>query len=78
MVVIKASSEYVRNTMGNEAYDKIEEFSKVIGYEYEFGEEVRIEFNPDRPDLFSFVTLAIPNLFFLLALFPDFSPQTHQ
>ena len=58
MVVIKASSEYVRNTMGNEAYDKIEEFSKVIGYECEFGEEVKIEFNPDRPDLFSFVTLA--------------------
>ena len=58
MVVIKAPSEYVRNTMGNEAYDKIEEFSKVIGYECEFGEEVKIEFNPDRPDLFSFVTLA--------------------
>ncbi len=58
MVVIKASSEYVKNIMGKETYDKIEEFSKVIGYEYEFGEEVRIEFNPDRPDLFSFVTLA--------------------
>ena len=58
MVVIKASSEYVRNIMGIESFDKIEDFSKIIGYEYEFGDEIKIEFNPDRPDIFSFVTLA--------------------
>ena len=57
MVVIRASTEYVRNILGSEVFDKIEAFSKVMGYEYEAGEEIKIEFNPDRPDLFSFVTL---------------------
>ena len=57
MVVIRASTEYVRNILGSEVFDKIEAFSKVMGYEYEAGDEIKIEFNPDRPDLFSFVTL---------------------
>ncbi|MHB1492158.1 MAG: phenylalanine--tRNA ligase subunit beta [Thermoplasmataceae archaeon] len=57
MVVIRGSPDYVKKLMGKEAFNKIESFSRIIGFEAEIANEVKIEFNPDRPDLFSFVTL---------------------
>lgn len=57
MVVIRGSPDYVKKLMGKEAFDNIELFSRIMGFEAEITNEVKIEFNPDRPDLFSFVTL---------------------
>ncbi|MHB8361080.1 MAG: hypothetical protein ACYDDC_04665, partial [Thermoplasmataceae archaeon] len=57
MVVIKGTTEYVKLLMGKEIFEKLQQFSSVLGYEVEIDDEVRIEFNPDRSDLFSFVTL---------------------
>ncbi|GGM73403.1 phenylalanine--tRNA ligase subunit beta [Thermogymnomonas acidicola] len=59
MVVIRASGEEILNTLGEEGASLIEKFASVIGYSVEADAEgLRVEFNPDRPDLFSLPTLA--------------------
>ena len=58
MVVIKEESVALEKRLGKEYYDKLSLYADVIGFtlEEENG-ETRIEFNPDRPDLFSFYAL---------------------
>ncbi|MCY0851632.1 MAG: phenylalanine--tRNA ligase subunit beta [Thermoplasma acidophilum] len=57
MVVIKAPLKELEGRYGREIVDLILRYSGIIGYSADYGEEIRIEFNPDRPDLFSFPTL---------------------
>ena len=58
MVVIKESKEKLINDIGINYYSTLGKFADIIGYsiEEENG-EVKLEFNPDRPDLFSFYAL---------------------
>jgi phenylalanyl-tRNA synthetase beta chain len=58
MVVIKGNKENLINDIGNNYFLKLQDFAGIIGYSMEEDEnEVKIEFNPDRPDLFSFYAL---------------------
>ncbi len=58
MVVIKGSERAIKNLYGKDAVLKLENFADIIGYSIEIQDgELRIELNPDRPDLFSFPTL---------------------
>ena len=57
MVVLKDQLDEIRKRFGNEAINRWRDFSLVIGYSISIDQEVKIELNPDRPDLFSFVTL---------------------
>ncbi len=57
MVVIKSKLESLNSQYPARYMGLLNEFSNVIGYSIELDDEVRIEFNPDRPDLFSFPTL---------------------
>ena len=58
MVVIRAEEKFITETFGNDFIGKIWDFSEIIGYTPEKdGNEIKVEFNPDRPDLFSFTTL---------------------
>jgi phenylalanyl-tRNA synthetase beta chain len=65
MVVIKEALKDISDRFGAGFVDKIKEFSRIIGFSVEVDEEVRVEFNPDRHDLFSFVSLdRMQNLYF--------------
>ncbi len=58
MVVIRADEKFISETFGRDFISKIWDFSGIIGYTPERdGGELKVEFNPDRPDLFSFTTL---------------------
>ena len=58
MVVIRAEEKFIIETFGNDLIGRIWDFSGIIGYTLERdGSEIKVEFNPDRPDLFSFTTL---------------------
>jgi phenylalanyl-tRNA synthetase beta chain len=58
MVVIRAEEKFITETFGNDFMGRIWDFSGIIGYTPERdGNEIKVEFNPDRPDLFSFTTL---------------------
>ena len=57
MVVIKDSRSYVESRYGTDFVKEIKDFSSVIGFTVEDGDEIKVEFNPDRPDLFSFLML---------------------
>ena len=60
MVVIKEAIPELRKLYGENFIPEIERFSEVIGYSTEKDDfEFRVEFNPDRPDLFSFNLLKI-------------------
>lgn len=55
MVVIKETVPSLRKVYGKDFIKAVETFSEVIGYSTEKeDDEFRVEFNPDRPDLFSF------------------------
>ncbi len=55
MVVIKEAIPELRKLYGESFISEVETFSEVIGYSTEKDDsEFRVEFNPDRPDLFSF------------------------
>ncbi len=55
MVVIKEATPSLRKLYGENFIPEVEKYSEVIGYSTEKDEdEFRVEFNPDRPDLFSF------------------------
>lgn len=57
MVVIKEDKSTIGKRFGPGSVERWTRFSKIIGYSIEVGNEVKIELNPDRPDLFSFETL---------------------
>ena len=58
MVVIKEDKELLKDDIGEHYCRKFFDFSEVIGYSIEEDESsIRIELNPDRPDLFSFYSL---------------------
>lgn len=58
MVVIKESRSVLSKLYGNDFVSRLDRYSGIIGYTLEEeGQEVKVEFNPDRPDLFSFTSL---------------------
>lgn len=58
MVVIKEESASLERKLGKEYFDKLGAYADVIGFSIEEdGGETKLEFNPDRPDLFSFYSL---------------------
>ncbi|MCL4451028.1 MAG: phenylalanine--tRNA ligase subunit beta [Candidatus Thermoplasmatota archaeon] len=57
MVVLKDQSDAIRKRFGDESINRWRDFSLVIGYSISIDQELKIELNPDRPDLFSFATL---------------------
>lgn len=58
MVVIKETRPALTKLYGNDFISRLDHFSGIIGYTLEEeGQEIRVEFNPDRPDLFSFTSL---------------------
>ncbi|WP_337860979.1 phenylalanine--tRNA ligase subunit beta [Ferroplasma sp.] len=58
MVVIKDEKQNLINDIGATYYSKLNDFAGIIGYSIEENDnELKIEFNPDRPDLFSFYAL---------------------
>ena len=57
MVVIKEDRSAIERRFSPDSVERWKRFSKIIGYSVETGDEVKIELNPDRPDLFSFETL---------------------
>lgn len=58
MVVIKADLNFISDCYGDDFLQLAEKFSSVMGYSIEHDSgELKLEFNPDRPDLFSFTTL---------------------
>ena len=57
MVVIKDTSDSINAKFPRRDIELWTPFSRVIGYSVEQGAEIKIELNPDRPDLFSFETL---------------------
>ena len=59
MVVIKEAASSLSLVYGPDFVSRLTDFSSVIGYTVEADEsEIKVEFNPDRPDLFSFTTLS--------------------
>lgn len=58
MVVIKGTRNGLNKEFGQDFVERLYDFSEVIGFtiEEESG-ELKVEFNPDRPDLFSFISL---------------------
>lgn len=59
MVVIKETGANLSGEYGKNFLHDIYDFSTVIGYSVEEEDgEVKVEFNPDRPDLFSFSALS--------------------
>ncbi len=57
MVVLRESAEYAKRAFGEECLKRWFSFSTIIGFSIEVDDEVRIELNPDRPDLYSLETL---------------------
>ncbi len=57
MVVIRTEEDILKNYLGMEWESRLNKFSRVIGFSYEKSGEVKIEFNPDRPDLYSVLSL---------------------
>ncbi|ARD84158.1 phenylalanyl-tRNA synthetase subunit beta [Ferroplasma acidiphilum] len=58
MVVIKENKDDLIHEIGINYYSKLSDFAGIIGYSIEEeNNEVKLEFNPDRPDLFSFYAL---------------------
>lgn len=59
MVVIKETVSTLSSQYGKNFISRIQSFSSIIGYTVEIEDgEIKVEFNPDRPDLFSFATLS--------------------
>ena len=58
MVVVRGDRVQTEEIFGTDFLKKVSGFSEIIGYTVESdGTDIKIEFNPDRPDLFSFTTL---------------------
>lgn len=58
MVVIKETLPVLKSLYGSDFISKLDDYSNIIGYTLEQeNQEIKVEFNPDRPDLFSFTSL---------------------
>ncbi|WMT51301.1 MAG: phenylalanine--tRNA ligase subunit beta [Ferroplasma sp.] len=58
MVVIREKKQELIRNIGNNYFSRLRDFAGIIGYSIEEDDdEFKIEFNPDRPDLFSFYAL---------------------
>lgn len=58
MVVIKGSGKDLAEKYGKDFLSRLSDFADIIGYSIEGdSEDIKVEFNPDRPDLFSFPSL---------------------
>ncbi|MHB1648156.1 MAG: hypothetical protein ACYCR8_05390 [Cuniculiplasma sp.] len=57
MVVIRATSQEIQDVFGKDWNSNLISFSRIMGYSVELGDEIKIEMNPDRPDLFSLYSL---------------------
>ncbi|HLH86037.1 MAG TPA: phenylalanine--tRNA ligase subunit beta [Thermoplasmataceae archaeon] len=58
MVVIRGNRSELMELYGSSFPDNIKSFSRVIGFTVEeYGDDIKVEFNPDRPDLFAFSQL---------------------
>ncbi len=58
MVVIREKKQDLIRDIGNNYFSRLHDFAGIIGYSIEEDDdEFKIEFNPDRPDLFSFYAL---------------------
>lgn len=65
MVVIREAVQDISVRFGSRFIDRVKEFSRIIGFSVEADDEVTVEFNPDRHDLFSFISLDhMQNLYF--------------
>ncbi len=58
MVVIREDLTSLRERFSESSIDRWDDFAGTIGYSIEKDDELKIELNPDRPDLFSFETLS--------------------
>ncbi|EQD65502.1 phenylalanyl-tRNA synthetase subunit beta, partial [mine drainage metagenome] len=50
-------AESITRKLGSDSPARWKEFASVIGYSINITSEIKIELNPDRPDLFSFASL---------------------
>jgi len=57
MVVLREALSDINEEFPEGFIKKITDFSKIIGYSVEVDAELKLEFNPDRQDLFSFYSL---------------------
>lgn len=57
LVVLRESKQNVEKIIGPDWEESLLMFSRVIGFSLEIDEEIKLEFNPDRPDLFSLYSL---------------------
>jgi phenylalanyl-tRNA synthetase beta chain len=57
MVVLKENVDSVIKKYGEKSISRWRDFSFILGYSLNADDEVKIELNPDRPDLFSFTTI---------------------
>ena len=57
MVVLRESVSDINKEFSEEFVQEVIEFSRIIGYSVEVDAELKLEFNPDRQDLFSFYSL---------------------
>ncbi|QRF74948.1 Phenylalanine--tRNA ligase beta subunit [Thermoplasmatales archaeon] len=72
MVVIRDNSEFLAERFGNNFVDRLQKYASVIGFSVEIDSgTVKVEFNPDRPDLFSFYSLEYSMNIFDLVTSPE-------
>jgi phenylalanyl-tRNA synthetase beta chain len=57
MVVLKEKVGLIRKKFGEASISRWHDFALILGYSFSADDEVKLELNPDRPDLFSFATL---------------------
>ncbi len=57
MVVIRTTENQALNVFGENWKEELNFFSRVMGFSVENNDEVKIELNPDRPDLYSIMAL---------------------
>ena len=58
MVVIRDNTEFLNRTFGRDFIHRLQRYASVIGFSVEMEDgTVKVEFNPDRPDLYSFYSL---------------------
>jgi phenylalanyl-tRNA synthetase beta chain len=58
LVVIRSDKKIFIRSFGEEWTDKLKTYSRIIGFSYEDNqEEIKLEFNPDRPDIYSTLSL---------------------
>ncbi len=69
-MVIRITENQIFNTFGKNWKDDLGYFSRVMGFSVETGNDVKIELNPDRPDLYSIMALHRAYLKFIHKDFP--------